>query len=297
MPVTETQLVRRKNHVGASDAPAILGLSPWKSAYDVWADKVGLLEPAEASEAAEAGNFLEDGILARAEKTLGKLIRNQYRVAPGALPIGANLDALVMAPIEGVSSEGDNVEAKTAGLFGPLVDQWGEPGTDQVPPMYIVQAQVQMLCAECDVTHLQAFLGGRGFQLYRIPRNEELLKIIIDRCVSFWRHVEDNIPPVDSAMTIDTIKRIHRQPNKVITFGEAGVVAVKQWQEASEAASAAKKAADAARDRMLTLLGDAEAATLPTGEVLEYMTTKRAGYTVAACEYRTPKIKKGKATK
>ena len=291
MPITTKQLEARRDHIGASDVPAILGLSPWKTAHDVWADKCGLLEPSEAGEAAEAGNMFEDGVLAKAEQTLGKLIRNQYRVAPDNLPIASNLDALVVEGREGVSRAGENVESKTAGLFGPLVDRWGDEGTDEVPEMYIVQTQVQMLCAETDVTHLQAFLGGRGFQLYRIIRNEELIKILTDRCVTFWRSVECQTPPDDVPMSYEVIKRIRRQPNKVITFGPSEMATVLAWRERQDAFNAAKKVAESAKEAMLTLLGDAEAAELPTGERLEYMETKRAGYVVAPTTFRTAKIK------
>ena len=34
-------LLERKKGIGGSDAAKILGLSPWGTALDVWADKVG----------------------------------------------------------------------------------------------------------------------------------------------------------------------------------------------------------------------------------------------------------------
>mgnify|MGYP000308297088 CR=1 FL=1 len=33
----------RRGGLGASDLPAILGISPWASPFSVWADKCGLL--------------------------------------------------------------------------------------------------------------------------------------------------------------------------------------------------------------------------------------------------------------
>lgn len=40
----------RRQGIGGSDVAAVLGLSPWKTALDVWNDKLGLSEEKEMSE-------------------------------------------------------------------------------------------------------------------------------------------------------------------------------------------------------------------------------------------------------
>ncbi len=35
----------RRNHIGASDAPVIMGVSPWKKPIDLWKEKLGLTPP------------------------------------------------------------------------------------------------------------------------------------------------------------------------------------------------------------------------------------------------------------
>src|SRR6267142_5704216 len=42
--MNEDWKIVRRSGVGGSDVAAILGLSPWKSAMDVWLEKKGLLE-------------------------------------------------------------------------------------------------------------------------------------------------------------------------------------------------------------------------------------------------------------
>ena len=39
MPITEKQRLARMKKLGSSDAPAILGVSPWKTATDVYWEK------------------------------------------------------------------------------------------------------------------------------------------------------------------------------------------------------------------------------------------------------------------
>jgi len=276
MTITATQLERRKQHIGSSDMGAILGLSPWKTPWDVWAGKTGklvnALEPPSAS--AHAGNLFERGVLSFAKQELGRLLRNQYRAAP-EFHLGANIDALA------VERGLEPVEAKTAGLFGPLRGEWGEPGTDQVPELYIVQAHVHMICAERNLCHLAAFLGGRGFTLYAIPINADLSEIIKARAVEFWeQNVQRDIPPPESWPSLDVAKRIRRVPNKTVDIPPGLIFA---WQmEAAEEAEA-KKLKDAAKARILAALGDAEAAVDPvSGEAVTYFVESRKEHMVRA---------------
>src|SRR3990167_9543260 len=61
----------RRQGIGASDAPAIPGLSPWKSPIQLYADKLGLAEDgSEETEAMRWGRRLEGVIIAAyAEET------------------------------------------------------------------------------------------------------------------------------------------------------------------------------------------------------------------------------------
>ena len=63
-------LALRRTGIGGSDAGAIMGVSPYKGAYSVWADKIGKLPPIEDNEAMRQGRDLEDYVARRfAEKT------------------------------------------------------------------------------------------------------------------------------------------------------------------------------------------------------------------------------------
>lgn len=54
-------LEQRRTFLGASDVPAVLGLSPYRTPLDVWAEKVGLIVPGVGgSLATELGHELED---------------------------------------------------------------------------------------------------------------------------------------------------------------------------------------------------------------------------------------------
>jgi len=161
MPITEKQRQRRRNHIGASDMAAIMGLSPWRTPYDVWAEKTGRLvdEADPDNEVMALGTLLETGVLDFAGSVLGPIRRNQFRKHP-SLPIGGHLDAIRVGTNE-------PVEAKTAGLLGPLREPWGDEGTDHVPDRILIQVHTQCLAlapVEVERAYVAALLGGQGLR-------------------------------------------------------------------------------------------------------------------------------------
>ena len=56
----EEWLAIRKNYIGGSDAGAVIGLNPYRSAYKLWAEKTGKLPGFEGNVATKVGSFLEE---------------------------------------------------------------------------------------------------------------------------------------------------------------------------------------------------------------------------------------------
>lgn len=294
MPITEEQRKQRKARLGSTDIAAILGVDHFKTAYDVYLEKTGKLEDEKkVEEYKTAGNMFEDGILTYAEQQLGKLVRNQFRAAEG-LPIGSNIDAIVIEPLDGVALENDPVDAKTAGLYGPLVEEWGEEGTDQVPDRILIQGHVHMLCTEANVCHIPTFLGGRGFKMFRINRDAEVIDLIKKSAIEFWnKHVLADVPPEDVLPNLELIKRIRRVPESVVDVPSEIIAA---WLESKDALNIAKKIKEEAERMLLTTLGTAEGGNSSLG-TLTYLSQTRKGYTVKESNYRALRFKKKKETK
>lgn len=231
---------------------AVLGVDPRRTGHDVWLTKTEqLLPPPEPSEAMIAGIYFEPAVLDWAEDTLGKIRRGTYRSAP-LLHLGAHLDGLV---IEG----NEPVEVKTRGLFGPLTETWGEAGTDQVPDAVRIQAHVHMICLRPVIVsrcYVPAFLGGRGFQMFQVPLNNDLCEIISEQAVRFWEdHVIPRVPPSDSLPSEDVIKLVRREAGKIEPVPATLIADAK-------AAIAARMIAEQferlAKKALLAAMGDAE---------------------------------------
>ena len=55
--------LRRQLGVGGSDASAVIGFNPYKSAYTLWAEKTGRIPEFEGNLITEVGSYLEDSLL------------------------------------------------------------------------------------------------------------------------------------------------------------------------------------------------------------------------------------------
>jgi putative phage-type endonuclease len=285
MPITEEQRLRRRDHIGASDIAAINGLSKWANRYDIWAFKTRRYDGDKSSKPKDAGNYFEPAVLDWAESGYGlgpierdpKKLTVPYKEWP---VIESNLDGILI-------STGEPVEAKTTDLFFPSNEVWGDEETDEIPDRVILQGQTQMICTETDMCYVPAFIGGRGFTMYRVKRNKDVIDMILENAHDFWEnHVLKDIPP-DEIPSMAIIKKMRREPKSVTIISDD---LVREWLTAKEKHLIAKKEFQEAQRRMLGTFGDAEAGECGLGTVT-YFTTKQKGYTVEPTEFRTPRFK------
>jgi putative phage-type endonuclease len=268
--LTAAEIEARRDWIGASEAAAVLGIHPQRSAYEVWAEKVGDLKPFDGNKYTDAGTRFERAVLDWAEEELGDLHRNVPARLAG-LPLGSTLDALTIGG-------GVPVEAKTAGLLGPLPDGWGDEGTDQVPDCYLVQCQMQMLCTDAEAAFLAAFLHGRGFQMFKINRSEKICGYLKTYLPDWWdRHVVARVAPPLANTSIDILKRLRREPNKTV---EIATATAERYERACKEVTAAETEKKAAQAELLIELGDAEAADFgdPSRVLTFYEQTRKAHY-------------------
>ena len=190
----EAWLAERRTGIGGSDAAAVLGLSPFKTPYQLFAEKTGLVADEDLSDkpAVMWGTALEEAILVRYAERTGKKVRRvpeNARHSQHTFMI-ANLDAKVEGERVGVEAKTTNVfQAKDTAL-------WGELETDQVPEAYLIQCQHYMAVKGYVRFDVALFAGTHeDIRIYRVPRNETLIAALIEREAAFWRCVTEGIPP------------------------------------------------------------------------------------------------------
>lgn len=291
--ITAEQQLQRAGRIGSSDAAAVLGLDPFRSAADVYLEKTGKVDPFEGNEATERGNLLEPVLVNYASRQIGKpVICNQmFEHASGLLL--ANLDAYVVKPEEYADVvPTEIIEAKST-VTG---EEWGEAGTDQVPERVLVQIAHQFACVPTARIAWVPMItpGYRSFdwRLYRVERDDKLVKIVEQAGIDFMTNfVRPGIEPSDFRPSLEVLKRVRREPNKVVPVADE-LVARKI------ATAAAKKLAcefdEEAQASLLAAMGDAEGATYSGGTVT-YLEVKRKGFVVEPTIFRKLNVKPAKA--
>lgn len=288
MAITELQRAARIRGVGSSDAAAILGFSPWRNAADVRLEKLGLVEPEPAGELAEIGTALESGIAALAERRLNcRLVECPDTYAHENGVMFANLDRQV-----GTAERGSPiVECKDSGLDG----DWGETGTDQVPPYVLIQVCHQIVCSGAELAHIARLGRGfnRGLFMHHITMTDAVKKLcglLETRIPEWWKaHIVNRDPLPDTALppSLDILKRVGRVPTTAV---EISPELVQAWREADEASKTADKALDLAKARLIDALGTAESGKSEKGSVT-YLSQTRKSYTVQESTFRVLRFK------
>jgi putative phage-type endonuclease len=245
----------RKKGIGSSEIGAILGLNPYTSAYDVWLEKTGQIEPFQGNERTRLGKRLEVPILMEYEERSGtklEIFIDKTFVHPERSWQLATPDALV-------KEHPGIVEAKLVGMR--MMSQWGEQGTDQVPEYYLVQGSWQMSVLDRAFVDYAVLIGDR-YCVYTLPRDRELEEMLIDRVDVFWRrHVLGGLPPPIQATerTMAWIKSKYRQESKPLRIATADETeAVSSYRDLRLAAEKVHEALEDVEAELKLAIGDTE---------------------------------------
>ncbi|MCF3942174.1 YqaJ viral recombinase family protein [Oceanobacillus alkalisoli] len=179
-------LWNRKKGLGGSDASAILGFNPWKSAFELYIDKTSDYVEEIDNEAIHWGNVLEDVVAEEFTRRTGKKVRrrNQTFNHPEYSFMIANIDRDVVG-------EKALLECKTTNAFN--ADAWeGE----RIPPAYMCQVQHYMAVLGYEKAYIAVLIGGQKFVWKEIERDDEFIELMIEQLSRFWNeHVLKGIPP------------------------------------------------------------------------------------------------------
>jgi len=191
-------LAARSKGIGGSDAPAVVGVSRFKSALSLWTEKtsgIGSDGGAIHPELAKLGHAVEPIVrkLYADESTRRVINPGKYAICwSNQHPwLFATLDGLVNAP----DREGPGVlQIKNVTEFAR--DRWAEE-----PPLDVqVQVQHEMLAAGCRWASIAFLVGGRRFAYVDYERDEDFCCRLVEAERGFWEAVEANeMPPVDGS--------------------------------------------------------------------------------------------------
>jgi len=206
--------------IGGSEVAALVGLDPNRDAFSVYAEKLGLVEPAPPTPRMRMGKKLERIIaevyaeetgqciawcdrtmqhvdrswqvftidafvLATESPTGGQIVSNmlRYPTPPLTLNLGlAEYNALGLLDAKNVSWD-----------QSPL---WGEAGTDQVPDRIACQIQYYLDATGLPWGDVAALFGGNDLRIYRVNYDANIADVLRGAAEEFVKnHLEPQIPP------------------------------------------------------------------------------------------------------
>lgn len=250
--------------IGGSDIGAIVGLSQYKSAVDVWADKVRGESSADAIHL-RFGQHLEPFVAQEYERVTG----NQAHEHPKTIRhkthahLFAHVDRLVSvkgAPVvdaRGKVCTPTLLECKTASAFSS--DQWGQAWTDQVPAAYLAQCIWYMTITGCEEAHIAVLLGNSDFRVYRVAHDEELGQGLIEAAITFWdRHVLTGVAP--EPVNRAEVARIYPKEvrGKEVQADRQTLAQLNKLSRIQRLAKRLEARSDLIKDQLTASMGDAE---------------------------------------
>lgn len=206
----------RTRYLGSSDAGAIVGVDPDRTALDIWRVKTGRIPPwqptPEQAGRLRRGKLLEPIARDMAIDKLRQLGHDVELVASNERyfdPVFPFLTAEVDADLR-VDGVLINAEIKTAS--GYLRHQWGEEGGDDIALRYAAQPVHALAVTGRPRCLVAALIGLDDIALFWIERDEEVIAGLRQRLVDFWHsNVIADVAPLPR--TIEDVKTLHPVDN------------------------------------------------------------------------------------
>lgn len=252
----------RTKGVTGTDVAAILGASPFSSAYKIWAIKTGRVkDEVKQNQAMRLGQLMEPALLQMFKENNPKLAVHEvgtYANAEFPFMI-ANPDALAY--------EGDKlwiVEVKTARKY------WTE-----VPAHYVTQVMHYADVFSADGIKVVSYAGG-AYQEWELPFDQFEIEAQREAIKSFWFEniLEDKEPDWDGSQATYEVVRELARPGDPEVSTDLGLVGV-QLANAQTTFDKAEQDLRQLKSAALAQMEDAKFGMVSTGDENYLVATKR----------------------
>ena len=237
------KIIDRSGFIGSSDMAAILGLSPWKTPYELWLEKTGQAEQADAdpekARLFRRGKRLEPVIVNMLEEERGlQIVARNERYSDAEFDfLRCEIDAEAL-----IDGERVNVECKSAHPMTAF--KYGAEGTDETPIEYSCQAMFSLMVTGRRRCVFGVLFGADNLVTYELARDEEVIAQMRAKAVAFWRdHVLARVAP--PAINLPDVEKMLRRtpPTRIEATPEVEKM-IYQLEEARAMERNAKAEAD-----------------------------------------------------
>lgn len=250
-----------KGRLGCSEIAAALGVSKYKTQYQLWMEKTGRLDPDPPSLAMRLGVPLEPVIKTLYEERTGKKLRRSYKeLSHSTLPLVGHLDYVVVG-------EKRLVDCKSSLGFGGR-RRYGADETDQLPEEHLCQGQGYLLLSGSESIDFAVLMAGPEFRVFTVPADPDMQKLIEEGVRQFWTYVETDTPPALTNSEDAALAYPLSAPDKAVTATSTQAQLVTSLRAIRAEIAAKAEMADAAVTLLKSYLEDGEVLLDAAGEKL-----------------------------
>lgn len=281
----EDWLKLREGYVSSTESAALIGMSPYITAFELALQKTEKLESDfYPTERTVWGTRLQDAIAEGIGEDYGVVVRPQrgYAIHPETR-MGSSFDYEVVGLIDdlGWHTGADKRDPILRDLFsthGPGVLEiknvdslvYKNDWSDEAPDHIEIQVQHQLECIRYEWAVIGVLVGGNRNEILIRERDPVVGKSLVLQVIKFWGNLACGImPPVIMPEDAETLIRLYKfaTPDKLFDgreHEELAALGVKYKQHGAEE-TAAKEAKKVCKAQILQIIGDAEKALLPEG--------------------------------
>ena len=172
----------RETFVGGSDVGSIMGVNPWKSAYELYLEKSKLIERENLDDKLQIklGHKMEQVVAELYEEETNEKVQlsnKSYKCKEYPFLVG-HIDRKVIGKKKGL-------EIKTTSSYNKTDYADGE-----VPPYHYYQCMFYMMLTGMHDWDLATLRDNHSFYITHIEWNEEIAQDMLNKIVHFWKCVE-----------------------------------------------------------------------------------------------------------
>lgn len=276
----------RTKSIGSSDIPTILGLNPYGTPLETWAEKTGKVAPKAENAAMKYGKRVEP------------IIQELWQDLNADCHLYPNDTVFQHKDYEWATATPDSFIAPDEGEIGILeckhtavAKDWDAGG---IPDYAHIQVQWQMGICGINWSRIAAVVGGRAGDLkdVRVNFDELIWNMALEAAIKFWDCVQKDIPPMAGVGDLQLLRQVMELREEQVALAD------EQWAKDYEAAKVAHKeaqdAAKVAEDRKKELeaqiaqeLGGCNVGVFSGGQIITIKEVIRKPYTTKESRYWT----------
>lgn len=180
---SEAWHAHRQQYRNASETPAVMGLSPFVTPYQLWTYKTGRAV-CQQNYAMQRGTLLEPKARDVYEAMTGLVMEPQVLV-----------NGLYSASLDGLLLTGDYLLEIKCPMKGRESDTWRQAEAGDIPEHYWWQVQHQLMVSEAELAHFFVFDGISEGVMVEVKPEPDRWHDIFQAWASFQRQLDADTPP------------------------------------------------------------------------------------------------------